>query len=213
MRGSTVKLYSTEEARWDGLVQRDSQADGAYLYGVAGAIVALIITYSGYAIGREAVGVLLGEAPSSDLVREIEDSARTVPGVRGVHDVIVHRYGQTSLVSLHIEVLDTEPAAVLHDVSEQVEDRIVERTGGTAVVHIDPLNKMHERYAEFEGLIQEQVERDERIDSFHDMRIVGHGQRTKVVFDLVLIEGVSEREVEAIKWVVEHRLGRCRSKV
>ena len=61
-------------------------------------------------------------------------------GVKGVHDVFVHRYGQTKVVTLHIEVSARESVIKLHDLSEEVTEAIEKKLGGSAVVHIDPLS-------------------------------------------------------------------------
>ena len=144
-----------------------------YVDGVAAVAVALIVMYSGYAIAREAVSPLLGQPPSEQLLGEIETIARNVKGVQGVHDVIVHRYGQANLISLHIEVSDAEAIDKLHDLSERVEELIEKKLGGSAVVHIDPLDKSHPRYEEIHDAIASTVEQDKRILSFHDLRIFG----------------------------------------
>ena len=178
----------------------------AYVDGVAGIVVGLIVIYSGVDITRKAVGTLLGEPPSPQLLRDIATAARSLPGVHGVHDVIVHRYGQVNLASLHIEVLDSEPAAKLHDLSEQVEQIVGEKIAGSAVVHIDPLNKNHQWYDEIEAIIKKQVARDDRILSFHDLRILGHKPRIKAAFDVVVHEQVKEHEIEAIRWQLNQRL-------
>lgn len=112
----------------------------SYVDGVAGVGVALIVMYSGYAIGRDAISPLLGERPKRELLKEIESIARGFTGVKGVHDVIVHRYGQTKVVTLHIEVSARESVTKLHDLSEEVTEAIEKKLGGSAVVHIDPLS-------------------------------------------------------------------------
>lgn len=169
-----------------------------YVDGVAGASVALIIIYSGYIIARDAISPLLGEPPSKELLQEIEKTARSVPGVLGVHDVIVHRYGQENLISLHIEVPDDKPVIQLHDLSEEVEETIAQKMGGSAVVHLDPLNKNHKRYEEIHNAICIVTAEDKRIMGFHDLRIVGKGARTKAVFDITIDEHVSRKDTAAI---------------
>ncbi|MCK4629655.1 MAG: cation transporter, partial [Sedimentisphaerales bacterium] len=169
-----------------------------YVDGVAGAGVALIVMYSGYAVAHSAISPLLGERPSREMISRIEDAARSLEGVLGVHDVIVHRYGQANLISLHIEVNDSRPAIELHDLSEQVEELIENKLGGSTVVHIDPLNKNHERYQEINTAIKQATEQDSRIVGFHELRIVGRDPRTKAVFDITIDERVSRRETRMI---------------
>jgi hypothetical protein len=50
--------------------------------------------------------------------------ARAVPGVLGVHDVLVNRYGGTDIISLHIEVSAAENVMHLHEMSEEIETKV-----------------------------------------------------------------------------------------
>ena len=110
-----------------------------YVDGIAGVGVAMIVMYSGYAVAHSVISPLLGEKPSREMLSQIEDIARSPEDVLGVHDVIVHRYGQAKFISLHIEVDNCRSAIELHNLSEQVEELIENKLGGSVVVHIDPL--------------------------------------------------------------------------
>ena len=167
----------------------------SYADGVAGVAVAIIVMYCGYMILRDATSGLLGERPSPEFLAQIEKTALLVQGVRGVHDVIVHRYGQINLVSLHIEVLDTASAGELHNVSERVEEAVSGRLGGSAVVHIDPLNASHPRYADIRDRIVQVTAGKEPIESFHDLRVGGVGPDVQAEFDIVVNDGVVHEDV------------------
>ena len=163
--------------------------------GIMGVGVSLIIFYSAFSIAKEAVNPLLGEAPSKEAIKEIENLAKAHEGVLGVHDIIFHKYGQTSVISLHIEVSDKDSAFRLHSLSEEVEQEIARKTGGTVVVHIDPINKEHPQYEAITQTIREIISEDRRVNSFHDLRIVGcQANRCNVVFDIVLEQDADEQE-------------------
>ncbi len=170
-----------------------------YVDGVMGVFVSLIIFYSAYSIAKEAINPLLGEAPSKETIKEIEELAMTHEGVLGVHDIIFHKYGQTSVISLHIEVSDNESAFKLHDLAEQVEDTITQKIPGMAVVHVDPLNKDHPQYEQITRAIKDIISEDRRVSAFHDLRIVGcNANRCNVVFDIVLEQDADEQETHDI---------------
>jgi len=170
-----------------------------YVDGVAGVGLALIVIYSGYAIMRDAITPLLGERPSRELLADIDRIALGVKGVQGVHDVIVHRYGQVNMISLHIEVLEDKSINVLHDISEQVEAKLENHLGGSAVVHIDPFNKDHPRYDEIHQAIKQVTEADERVAGFHDLRIVGHSRQIKAIFDVNITDKVASQQIDQLK--------------
>jgi cation diffusion facilitator family transporter len=166
-----------------------------YVDGIMGVFVSFIIFYSAYSIAKEAVNPLLGEAPSKETIIEIEKLAMTHEGVLGVHDIIFHKYGQTSVISLHIEVSDKESAFKLHDLAEQVEDTITKKIPGMAVVHVDPLNKDHPKYEQITSAVEDIISEDKRVSAFHDLRIVGCvANRCNVVFDIVLEKDADEQE-------------------
>jgi cation diffusion facilitator family transporter len=167
--------------------------------GIMGVGVSLIIFYSAFSIAKEAVNPLLGEAPSKETIKEIEKLAMAHEGVLGVHDIIFHKYGQTSVISLHIEVLDNESAFKLHDLAERVEDTITQKIPGMAVVHVDPLNEDHPQYEQINRAVKDIISEDIRVSDFHDLRIVGcRANRCNVVFDIVLEQDADEQETHDI---------------
>ncbi|MFH1503796.1 MAG: cation diffusion facilitator family transporter [Candidatus Omnitrophota bacterium] len=167
--------------------------------GIMGVFVSLIIFYSAYEIAKEAINPLLGEAVSKETLKRIEAIAKNHQGVSGVHDIIFHRYGQTSIISLHIEVSDKEDVSKLHTLSEEVEDEISQEMGGVVVVHIDPVNKDHPQYGIIAKAIGEIIAQDKRVHSFHELRIIGCNQdKCNVVFDIALEENADEQETQDI---------------
>ncbi len=168
------------------------------LDGVAGTAVSLIIMYSGYIIARDTMSPLMGERPSKNMIYRIEDLARRIPGVWGVHDVIVHHYGHTKLVSLHIEVDDREKAIDLHEISDRVEYFIEKETGAATVVHVDPLNVRHARYGEIYQTIRDTVAENDNISNFHELRIIGQGEKVIADFEITLSESADRRRKKSI---------------
>ncbi|HIJ66497.1 MAG TPA: hypothetical protein HPP77_11165 [Candidatus Hydrogenedentes bacterium] len=161
-----------------------------------GILVSLIIAYSAYRIAKEAVAPLLGEAPSRETLKRIEHLAKSHTGVLGVHDIIFHQYGRTNIVSFHIEVSDGRSAFDLHALAESVEESVAREFPGTAIAHVDPLNTKHPRYGEIERAVTEITAQDQRVHSYHDLRIVGcQAERCNVVFDIVLTQEASEQEI------------------
>lgn len=156
----------------------------AWLDGAMGIGVAVIIAWTAARSLRHAVGPLLGERAPEAMYEEIEQIARSVSGVNGVHDVLVQRYGGTNIVSLHIEVSSDEAPLRLHEMSEEIEEGLVHRFGGYAMVHVDPLNREHEHYKVVQRIVSDALSGEPGVTSFHDLRLLGGGQRFRVVFDV-----------------------------
>ncbi len=177
-----------------------------WIDGVAGVGVAILIGWCAYETLRGAMSPLLGERAPEDMYEEIERIARAVPGVLGVHDVLVNRYGGTDIISLHIEVSAAENVMHLHDMSEEIETKVRGVFPGHAIVHVDPLNTAHEHYDEVHRIVTEAVAAEKTIVSFHDLRLVGGKNRFKVVFDIAPAPGAKDIPFEAFRDEVERRI-------
>ncbi len=165
------------------------------LDGIMGIIVSLVIGASAFSIARDAIHPLLGEAPSAERIREVEEIAMEQSDVLGVHEIIIHTYGQVRMISLHLEVSDKSTAYELHHLSEEVEEAIAKKLKAEVVAHIDPVNKDHPQYEEIHRVVSEIASEDSRISSFHDLRIVGTDPgKSKAVFNIVLEEDIDDQE-------------------
>lgn len=173
---------------------------------VMGLGVSLFILKAGGDLVREAISSLLGEPPSNEEIDEIQASARAVAGVRGVHDIIVHRYGELRVVSLHIETGHKESALELHAIAEQVQEALEQGVHGTVVVHIDPINDEHPHYEALAKVIGDAVADDARVSSFHDLRVVGDGERFTVLVDLSVSERYVSGDEGQLKALVGERI-------
>jgi cation diffusion facilitator family transporter len=162
------------------------------LDGWAGLVVSLFILWTGIRYARQSVSVLLGEAATKEEIAVVEKTARAVAGVNGVHDILIHKYGDVKIASFHIEVDAEKTAIEVHDLAERVE-RVVEReAGGKAIVHVDPVDRTHPMYSRVKECLKEIVTKDSRVVRFHDLRVTGKGE----VFDLSVdvVVGISIQE-------------------
>lgn len=172
--------------------------------------VAAFILYAGYITAKDAVHPLLGEAPPADEVRRIEEAACTVSGVRSVHDVIVHKYGEDRVVSFHIEVDAAGTALHAHNLAEQAEAVVEKRMGGKAIVHVDPVDRSHPQYDEAESMVHDVVSDHEDLTTFHDLRVDGPAHKLNLSVDVVTISGLHAdqhaRIEHAIKEILRERM-------
>ncbi|RLF88793.1 cation transporter [Thermococci archaeon] len=105
---------------------------------LAGFVVALFIGKIAVEVILENVHYLTGRAPPYEVYRRIEDVAKSVPEVLGVHDLRAHYVGSTLHVELHIEVPPEMTLKEAHDISEKVKKKIEELPEvEVAFVHVD----------------------------------------------------------------------------
>ena len=157
-----------------------------WIDGVATLLVAGMIIRDGWGIARKAVGPLLGESLESEYLQSVERIASEISGILGVHEVLVHQYGQVRVISLHIEVAEHVGMCESHDIGERLESALSRQLNLTAVVHVDPVNVNHPLYHDIQATLADIVTHDDRLLSFHDVRIVGRGEHGGVVFNAVV---------------------------
>ena len=106
---------------------------------VAGIIVSLWIFRNAFTILTENLGYLTGRAAEPELLRKIHAAARSVSGVRNVHQVIADYVGPQLRADLHVDVDDKIPFSLAHQISDQVRE-VVEALDEVdqAFVHLEP---------------------------------------------------------------------------
>lgn len=148
---------------------------GYNLDAAAGIIVGCFIIYSGWQAAVETMQHILGKPTDPDFLQEIADIALEDERVLGVHDVMAHSYGASTIyASLHIEVPSTMRLVEAHAVANKLENKLAGKLQVQATVHVDPrlVGDPHfdALYTELQQILQE-------IDvhlTLHDLRIA-HG--------------------------------------
>jgi cation diffusion facilitator family transporter len=107
--------------------------------GVLGILVSLLIAYTAYDLGRGSVNKLLGEGPPEALVKEIKECALEVEGVKDIHDIEVHDYGDSKHISAHIGVDPALDVKQAHHITDQVSQKIESRLNAVIHLHVDPV--------------------------------------------------------------------------
>lgn len=160
--------------------------------GWIGLFISGVVAWTGVRLVIGSIGPLVGEAPTREEVNAVEQVAGRQKGVRGVHDVILHKYGDVKLVSFHIEVDAHRSALDVHDLAEGVEEAVEKATGCKAIVHVDPVDREHPAYARAQQSLVAMTERDRRLVGFHDLRVSGREQAYALSVDLVASVDIPE---------------------
>lgn len=177
--------------------------------GWIGLAIAGVIAWTGIRLVLRAIGPLIGEAPSEEEVTAVVQAAGQLDGARGVHDVIIHKYGDVKLVSLHVEVDARKSALDVHDLAERVEDEIERATGCKAIVHVDPVDRTHPSYEHVRKCVAEVAAQDSRIAGFHDLRVWGDRGVLDMSVDIVVGLTVATAEYPEIESAVRARIRTC----
>lgn len=173
------------------------------LDGYVGIVVSLIILYAGFSLIKETISPLLGEAPDAELVDNIVNGLLEYNIISGVHDLIIHNYGVgRCIASVHAEVPCNIDIMEIHEVIDDAEKELSEKLNIHLVIHMDPIAVQDEEYIQTRTELARIIARNEKIESMHDLRIVGKGDKKNLVFDVVVDGDLSHSEEEELKnWV------------
>lgn len=175
--------------------------------GYIGLLVAAIIIYSGITLTKETISPLLGEVPEQELITKISRKIGSYEKVVGIHDLIVHTYGPGKyMASIHVEIPSNQDVMDMHEYIDMIESQVSKEMGIILTIHMDPLNIDSEEVRKMTEKIDIILKEFPEVLSFHDLRIVGRGQRENLVFDVVVKKGVTLEEERKLRQVITQKV-------
>jgi cation diffusion facilitator family transporter len=160
--------------------------------------VALFILFTGIKYAREAIDILLGKLPDAAEVAAIQKIVEAIPGVLGVHEIMIHQYGDVRMVSFHIEVEQDLSAVEAHQISEAAETAVESKLEWRTVVHADPIDRSHPLFEPLYLALKKHVKQAEDLVDFHDVRLEGKTPPYQASFDLVARTGTCRKRYQNI---------------
>lgn len=155
--------------------------------GIIGLAVAVIIILAGIGILKDIIGPLLGQPPSEELVKGIEDIMLSHTEIIGVHDLIVHDYGPGRIIaSAHAEVSADSDIVEIHDIIDNTEKEIGKKLNIVICIHMDPIVINDEKVNRYKELTAEILAKCNSSYRFHDFRMVEGSTHINLIFDLVV---------------------------
>jgi len=168
-----------------------------YFDGIVGLLIGAYIIYLGWDIAKKSIDQLLGESADESLITEIKNIVMREKQVKNIHDLIVHQYGEQKLLSLHMEIPANITLSEAHTIADNVENKIEEKLNIYTTIHLDPVMPPSPESEKIESIISSYIKEDKRIDSFHDLRLIGEEDYSNLLFDLVLkVELISSEKNE-----------------
>jgi len=111
-----------------------------WIDGAIGLLVAGLILFATYEIGKEAINPLIGEEPGEELVAKLRKIAiaKSDDSI-GLHHVHMHRYGDHTELTFHIQLSGGTLLKNAHAVASAIEAGVKDELGMIATVHVEPL--------------------------------------------------------------------------
>lgn len=172
--------------------------------GYIGILISVWLLYLGYKHGKEAIVPILGQAPSKDMIKKIRETAKSVPGIKDVHEIIVNDYGSMYLISLHAEIPEKFSPQEMHEIAERCESKLREIFGGEVVCHTDPLLKKSPETQIMEDKFKQILKTFPKIVNYHEFRVVAYSKEKFIIIsDIVIHEDVPDNEFDEITKALE----------
>lgn len=167
--------------------------------GIVGIVVSLFVMYSGWAMMRDVVSPLLGESATYEELKQIKLIAMSAKGIKGVHDIILHKYGKVRIISLHVELPEEHSFMKAHNIIEEVEEAISTKMKATTTIHLDPIQKLDDKLREVHTILNVMIKSNPKLDSYHDVRIMNMKGKPTLVLDIVAVDGISQKGIRALR--------------
>ncbi|WP_116134960.1 cation diffusion facilitator family transporter [Tropicimonas sp. IMCC34043] len=109
--------------------------DSVVAIGAAG-----ILAVGAINIGSGAWDALMDRNADPEIIRGIEDLARSWPGIEGFHDLRTRTAGSKIFVNIHVEIDGRLPLTIAHDIGAGLRHAILDRYPQTdVIIHHDPV--------------------------------------------------------------------------
>jgi divalent metal cation (Fe/Co/Zn/Cd) transporter len=164
-----------------------------FLDAIFGTIVSFIIIYVGFTLAKSSSNLLIGQAPDKELIKQIKNIAKTTKNVKGIHDLSLHDYGATKILTLHAEINSNLQVNEAHKIADELEKKILFRTNFSTIIHIDP-SSIQENIEEKRKLIRAILEKQKEIKSFHKITIIQSKNKDIIKMHLVVDKDMSINE-------------------
>lgn len=167
--------------------------------GVVGTLVSLFVLYSGFEIINDTLSPLLGEAPKEELVKLIETEIPKYPTVIGIHDLVVHNYGESKcFVTVHVEVPANQSILISHDIIDNIETDFYKKYKIHMVIHMDPVETDNTQVNNLKEEIIKKISEFSCELSIHDFRVAFGNTHNNIIFDVVVPAGfcMSDEDIQ-----------------
>ncbi len=176
------------------------------LDGYIGLIVSALIMYSGFGIVKDTINPILGCAPDQETIDQIMESVKSIDGIMGAHDLIIHNYGAGVIIaSVHAELSDKLSLIEAHEIVDYAEKHISKELHMNLLMHIDPINfDDPDIKLMFDSTVTFLKSIDENMD-IHDFRVIPRKDK-ELVFDMDVPVSYDDKKIAETKKAVKSYL-------
>jgi len=179
---------------------------------IFGVIVSIIIIYVGIILGKNSSNYLMGQEADKDLLENVRRVAKSVNGVKGVHDISVHDYGKSKVITLHAEVDNKLMMDEAHSIADELENKVLEKTNHSTIIHLEPRAEYYESKSK-ERIIEKILEKEKEIISFHNIQVIKRKDKDDIKMHLVVDKDMAVKDShnlsDKLEAIIRREYGPC----
>lgn len=136
------------------------------------AIISCLLIKAGIEMIMSPVNELLGSRSSVELTSSIKTRVKTIEGVRGVYDVVIHNYGpEQNIGALHVEVDDALKASDLHQITKKIQILVLHEFGIIVTVGFYAHHREGSEASKAEEVVRKYVMKQDGVVGMHGFYI------------------------------------------
>jgi len=178
---------------------------------IFGILVSIIIIFVGINLVKTASNYLIGQAPDKKLIEQIKETALKTNKIKGIHDIYLHDYGTTKILTLHAEVDNNLSLEEAHKIADNLEKDIYNQTNFSSIIHLEPTKTTENVFKK--KIIKKILEQQKQIKSFHKIVIINTGEKDNIKMHLVVDKDMSVKDThelsEILKSIFKKEYGPC----
>lgn len=157
------------------------------LDGVLGIIVSLFIIYTGIDLLKEESDPLIGTKMNKEYINNVISEIKKYPKILNYHDIMCHTYGENKCyMTIHLEVDKNNTLEGIHEVLDEIEYNVKIHYGIELTIHVDPIDLDDSELMDIKDKINTYINDKYQNISIHDVRIVRRGNKSLVLFDMIV---------------------------
>ncbi len=180
---------------------------------IFGVVVSIIIIYVGIDLIRRTSNTLMGTEPDVEIVEKVREILQPVDGVDDFDDISIHDYGTSKIISLQVSLENDLTLDQAHEIANNIENKIKEIMNYSTIIHLEP-KEDHESPEKTLRIIENILDREEKIISFHKLQIIRHGTSENIKMHIIVDKEMSVNEshnlCHKLENIIKSECGECK---
>lgn len=174
---------------------------GISIDGYIGAIISIFIIKAGVELITQPVSQMLGARANVELTKSIKEQIKTIDGILGAYDLVLHDYGPDKVIgSVHVSVDDKLTAREIHLLTQRAQQHIYEQFSIYLTFGIYAVCNGDDEVGRMQNELMNIVNPIEGVIQTHGIFI--DVERKRISFDVVMDFNVPDRE-SFVKQIIE----------